>query len=280
MRQHPFRLLRHLIVALCAVAAAASLSGQPADPAFAETGKIDPATQKLFDAIHANDFAAAQASVDAGADVDVPGRWGMTAIELAIDKGYFKIAHYLVAVRNFRNGSNESKSNRVATPSAPGRDIQDQPPPTRAAKAQPAVPGAVTVSPVVTGSARPVGTVTNQPFYAPLEELETTAGREAAEADSPRWPVGKPNPFDPGTPAVGSNLQIIGEVGAADPGIALQPAGDLDQPTLEAETPMSVDTASPRSAVEASKTSPAASGKTKPGSGLGGGIIGETGNFK
>jgi hypothetical protein len=280
MRQHPLRPLRHLIVALCVVVAAA-LCGQPAVPAFAEAGKIDAATQKLFDAIHANDFAAAQASVDAGADVDVPGRWGMTAIELAIDKGYFKIAHYLVAVRNFENEANESKSNRVATPSAPGHDIQDQPPPSGASAARPAVPnaGAVAASPVDTGPARPVGTVADQPFYAPLEELETTAGREA-EADGPRWPAGKPNPFDPGTPAVGSNLKIIGEVGATDPGIALRPAGDLDQPTLEAQTPMSVDTTSPRSAADAPQTSPAASGKTKPGSGLGGGIIGETGNFK
>jgi hypothetical protein len=279
MRQHPLRLLRHLIVALCVVAAA--LCGQPAGPAFAEAGKIDAATQKLFDAIHANDFAAAQASVDAGADVDVPGRWGMTAIELAIDKGYFKIAHYLVAVRNFRSDSDDSKSKRVATPSAPEQDIPNQPPPTRAAEARPAVPnaGAVTASPVDTGPARPVGTVADQPFYAPLEELETTAGREA-EADGPRWPAGKPNPFDPGTPAVGSSLQIIGEVGAADPGLALRPAGDLDQPTLEAESPRSPDTASQRSAAETPQTSPANSGKTKPGSGLGGGIIGETGNFK
>jgi hypothetical protein len=265
MRQHPLRPLRHLIVALCAVVAAAVLSGQPADPAFAQAGKIDAATQKLFDAIHANDLAAAQASVDAGAKVDVPGRWGMTAIELAIDKGYFKIAHYLVAVRNFEVGASEPESNRVATPPAPEPGIQDQPPQTRAAKARSAVPNATT------GPAHPAGTVADQPFYAPLDELETTAGREG-EADGPRWPVGKPNPFDPGTPAVGSNLQIIGEIGTADPGIALRPAGGPDQPTLEAE--------SPRSAAESSDAAPAAPGKTMPGSGLGGGIIGETPNFR
>ena len=78
---------------MCAVVAAAVLTGRPAAPVFAQAGSVDATTQQLFDAIHANDYAAAQASVDAGARVDVPGRWGMTAIELAIDKGYLKIAH-------------------------------------------------------------------------------------------------------------------------------------------------------------------------------------------
>lgn len=276
-----------------AVVAAAVLSGRPAGPVFAQAGSIDAATQQLFDAIHANDFAAAQASVDAGAKVDVPGRWGMTAIELAIDKGYFKIAHYLVAVRNFQGDENESKSRRVATPPAPQQGIQGQQPPAQATEGQPVVPaaGAVTAAPTApkagsvatspfSAPTQPVGNVTDKPFYAPLAELETTAGREA-EADGPAWPVGKPNPFDPGMPAVGSNLQIIGEIGSADPGIAFRPAGDFGQPTLEKEPlPSPGGNPSPRSAAEASDASPTTSGKTKQGSGLGGGVIGETKDFQ
>jgi len=277
---------------MCAVVAAAVLTGQPAAPAFAQAGSVDATTQQLFDAIHANDFAAAQASVDAGAKVDVPGRWGMTAIELAVDKGYFKIAHYLVAVRNLRGGGNESNSRRVASPAAPGQGIQGEPPPTQTEEGQTVVPaaGAVTTSPAApktgrmatsptSGPTQPVGTLTDKPSYAPLAELETTAGRDA-EADGPAWPVGKPNPFDPGMPAVGSNLQIIGEIGSADPGKAFQPSGELGQPTLETETRSSQDAPSPPSTAEASGASPAASGETKEGSGIGRGVIGATKDFQ
>jgi hypothetical protein len=277
---------------MCAVVAAAVLTGKPAAPVFAQTGSVDATTQQLFDAIHANDFAAAQASVDAGAKVDVPGRWGMTAIELAIDKGYFKIAHYLVAVRNFQSDENESKSRRIATPSTPQQGIQGEPPPAQATEGQAVVPatGAVTPSPSAPKTGRvatspssaptqPDGTLTDKPFYAPLAELETTAGRDA-EADGPAWPVGKPNPFDPGMPAVGSNLQIIGEIGSADPGDAFRPSGELGQPTLETETLSSQDAPSPPSTAEALGQSPAASGKTKEGSGFGRGVIGATKDFQ
>jgi hypothetical protein len=277
---------------MCVVVAAAVLTGRPAPPVFAQAEGVDATTQQLFDAIHANDFVAAQASVEAGAKVDVPGRWGMTAIELAVDKGYFKIAHYLVAVRNFRGGGNDSNSRRVASPAAPGQGTQGVPPPTQAEEGQTVVPaaGAVKTSPAapkagpvatspVSVPRQPVGTLTDKPFYAPLAEMETTAGREAG-ADGPAWPVGKPNPFDPGMPAVGSNLQIIGEVGSADPGIAFRPAGGLDQPTVEAKTLPSPGGPSPRSAAEGSDASPTASGKTKQGSGLGDGVIGETKDFR
>jgi len=224
--------------------------------------------------------------------VDVPGRWGMTAIELAVDKGYFKIAHYLVAVRNFRGGGNESNSRRVASPAAPGQGTQGGPPPTQAEEGQTVVPaaGAVKTSraapkagPVATSPVsvppQPVGTLTDKPFYAPLAEMETTAGREAG-ADGPAWPVGKPNPFDPGMPAVGSNLQIIGEIGSADPGNAFRPSGESGQPTLETETLTSQDAPSPPSTAEASGTSPAASGEIKKGSEFGGGVIGATKDFQ
>jgi len=277
---------------MCAVVAAAVLTGRPAAPVFAQAGSVDATTQQLFDAIHANDYAAAQASVDAGAKVDVPGRWGMTAIELAVDKGYFKIAHYLVAVRNFRGDGNESNSRRVASPAAPEQGIQGEPPPTQAEEGRTVVPaaGAVTTSPAAPKAGRvatspfsvptqPVGTLTDKPFYAPLAELETTAGRDA-EADGPAWPVGKPNPFDPEMPAVGSNLQIIGEIGSADPGVASRPARDFGQPTLETETLPSLGGSSPPSTAEASDSSPAASGETEKDSGFGSGVIGATRDFE
>lgn len=60
------------------------------------------ATQRLFEAVHGNDLAAARASVAAGADLEATDRWGLTALELAIDKGYYDIAHFLAAARSAR----------------------------------------------------------------------------------------------------------------------------------------------------------------------------------
>ena len=197
-----------------------------------------------------------------------------------------------MAVRNFQGDGNESNSRRVASPAVPGQGTQGEPPPTQAEEGRTVGPaaGAVRTSPAAPKTGRvatspssvptqPVGTLTDKPFYAPLAELETTAGRDA-EADGPAWPIGKPNPFDPGMPAVGSNLQIIGEIGSTDPGVASRPAGDFGQPTLETEPLPSVGGPSPRSGAEGSGSSSTASSKTKQGSGLGGGIIGETKDFQ
>jgi hypothetical protein len=71
-------------------------------PARAVDGLAEVQTQRLFDAVQANDLAAVQASVAAGASLDARDRWGMSAIELAIDKGYFAIAHFLTSARQYR----------------------------------------------------------------------------------------------------------------------------------------------------------------------------------
>jgi hypothetical protein len=278
------RRLRHLFAVLAAVVVAAGLTLTPAHFVAAQTANVDPATQKLFDAIDANDYAAAQVSVEAGAKVDTPGRWGMTAIELAVDKGYFKIAHYLVAVRNFQGGGGDDKSKGVATRATPGRDDKDKPPAVLPAETIPVAPaaGPVTATAGKSGPkapAPPAGTVTEQPFYAPLAGLETTAGREA-ERDGPSWPAGKPNPFDPGMPAVGSNLEIIGEIGRADPGIALRPVEDTGQPKNAGKSLRSSDSAAPTSSAETSGTAPEPSDKARRGSGLGSGVIGATRDFQ
>jgi hypothetical protein len=70
------------------------------------------ATQQLFEAVHSNDLAAARASVAAGADLEAKDRWGFTALELAIDKRYYEIAHFLAAARSARRSGRQ-------TPSAP-----------------------------------------------------------------------------------------------------------------------------------------------------------------
>lgn len=116
-------------------------------------------TQRLFDAIQGNDLQAAQASVAAGANLDARDRWGMTPIELAIDKGYFAIAHFLTSARNYRQ--------QTASPNP-----QSPPPSTTTEGSPPAL-------------ATP-----------PLRDVPPGAGKKAVKssASRPVSPKGKPVP--------------------------------------------------------------------------------------
>lgn len=83
-------------------------------PAAAAEQSVDRATQQLFEAVHGNDLTAARASVAAGADLEAMDRWGLTALELAIDKGYYEIAHFLTAARSARRSGRQGPSQPAA----------------------------------------------------------------------------------------------------------------------------------------------------------------------
>ena len=82
---------------------------------------LDKATQALFDAVLVNDLEAVKASVSDDANLDARDRWGMTPIDLAVDRGHFKIAHFLLSVRNFRRdkGSDRQLAAEPTQPTAP-----------------------------------------------------------------------------------------------------------------------------------------------------------------
>ena len=83
------------------------------------------ATLQLFEAVMEKDLARVQAAVTEGADTTMENAWGLTATELAIDKGYFEIAHYLLSVRNFQQANTDRRrrppwgDRGYAQPSAP-----------------------------------------------------------------------------------------------------------------------------------------------------------------
>ena len=83
-------------------------------PAAAAEQSVARATQQLFEAVHSNDLTAARASVAAGADLEAMDRWGLTALELAIDKGYYEIAHFLTAARSARRSGRQNPSQPAA----------------------------------------------------------------------------------------------------------------------------------------------------------------------
>ncbi|MCU0893394.1 MAG: hypothetical protein MUD06_03570 [Rhodospirillales bacterium] len=131
----------------------------------------------LFDAVHTNDFAAAEAAVAAGANVEARDRWDISPVELAIDKGYFRIAHFLVSVRN----------NRI-----PAAD------PTSQAPAEP-VPAAAPSQPQAAAS--PVKKAGSAPAKAAPQPQQPIV--------QPQWPADTPNPFDPATPAFGTAMPVV-----------------------------------------------------------------------
>lgn len=162
--------ITHLVAGLLLLAFSfASLETGAATPGNSG-GRAEIATQTLFEAVHTNDFAAAEAAIAAGANVDAKNRWNLTPIELAIDKGYFRIAHFLVSVRNSRSAADEQAAaeNPAATKRAAAKS------PVQARAQQPA-------------TGRPTST-----DFAPQP-----------------WPSNKPNPFDPETPAFGAGLPVI-----------------------------------------------------------------------
>lgn len=167
---------------------------------------INPATDDLFKAVNSNDFAGVQGAVAAGADLDATDRWGLSPIDIAVDKGYFEIAHFLLSVRNFRPppergsaGGSRTAAPATASPAlgAPAlapREPAASPPPAEAAPAAQA--------------ARPA-TESSEPNPAaflppPQEELQPEPPRFV-------FPSDEPNPFDPANPVVGSTFPSVGD---------------------------------------------------------------------
>ncbi len=138
---------------------------------------IAEATDKLFKAIQNNNLSGVRTAIAIGANTAAINEWGMTAADLAVEKGYFDIAHFLLSVRNMRS----SESNEA--PLSPSKKLQPSIP---AGKTPPAVKNQRTV---------------------PVRQVP-------AETEKPPtpWPADKPNPFDPNTAVAGSSLPIIGKV--------------------------------------------------------------------
>lgn len=175
-----------------AVAPAAAQQSPAAPSAAAEAPapapRLDP-TQRLFDAVQANDYAAAQASVAAGADVAARDRWGLTPIELAIDKGYFELAHFLLSVRNFQREESERGASTQARRGSPDSRFS--------------LPGALT------GERDARSTAPARQDTSQKAQRRTEVETKSRVTVTP-WPKGKPNPFDPNVPAPGTVLPEIG----------------------------------------------------------------------
>ncbi len=83
--------------------------------------KVSEADALLFEAVAANDLARVRAVIAEGADPNARDRSGRTAAEIAVDRGYFDIAHFLLAAQ---------KAPRAPPPPPPVPTVAAQPQPS------------------------------------------------------------------------------------------------------------------------------------------------------
>lgn len=173
------------VAGLLTVAGATVFAGD-SQAASSATGN-DKATRQLFQAVYANDLPQVQLSVGDGADVDARDRWGMTPAEIAIDRGNYRIAHFLVSIHNTRRTQE--------TPETPA---------AAASKAESAAAAA---------GRHPATATATGPATTVARRATPAASPASASTPAPVQVMG-PNPFDPATPAPGS--QLFGATVAAD----------------------------------------------------------------
>jgi len=152
--------------------------------AYAQSGSTSTAqlTQRLFSAVAANNLAEVRSSITAGANITAVNQNGQTAAGLAIEKGYFNIAHYILGIRNQRTALDEDDRRRspvapLGTPQAPVINVPKQPGPT---------------PPPIT------------PIVTPPPPVQPTPPPQTVK----QWPADKPNPFAPNTQV--NSIPIVG----------------------------------------------------------------------
>jgi hypothetical protein len=140
-------------------------------------------TKRLFSAVNENNLATVRSSITAGANITAMNSDGMTAAGLAIEKGYFNIAHYILGVRNQRVATEEDGTRRPneSLPSVPqnaGINIPSQSPPPQ--------------------------------IQTPSQVKAPPPQRQLPPQAVTQWPAGKPNPFAPD--ANSGTMPIVGKL--------------------------------------------------------------------
>lgn len=246
---------RRLRAVMVAVFAAAALFVAGAASAQTGGGQIvaPNLASRLLEAVFNDDLEAAKISIADGADYEARGKLGRTALELAIDLGHFKIAHYFLALRQNRRQRVTRALPPQPAPPPPFVPLQTEPEPAPAppaplppvpavtviAPAPPAVTAAATAPPA-TMPAAPVEAVVATPAPppppAPPPEIKApavvaVAPPPAAQAPEPSAPASEPAeaaervataapaPPTPVLPAVGLGLSLnLGKVPDAGSG--------------------------------------------------------------
>jgi hypothetical protein len=184
-------------------------------------------TERLFTAVRANDIATVRLVLTNGADPMALDANGQTPAGIAIDRGYFEIAHHILGVRNQRQalirreGDDDRSNPRIAAsrPAAPGAErtpdvtwrqnaapgqAAEIPPPRLSSPQEATV---ITPAMVISGPTRATQAQQKKTAETPAPTAKTAAAPSAVSPQSaqpatslanlPAMPAGAPNPFDP-----------------------------------------------------------------------------------
>ncbi len=188
-------------------------------------------TERLFTAVRANDVATVRLVLTNGADPMAVDANGQTPAGIAIDRGYFEIAHHILGVRNQRQAitrrDSENEVNGLprarATAALPGEERKPEPtwrqntvpgqateiPSARVSSPQEATvitPGAIISGPANRATPQNAPAAVKKgtekgPVSAPsapaAQQASQQAAQQAALTNLPVLPAGAPNPFDP-----------------------------------------------------------------------------------
>lgn len=123
-----------VLLRFCAVIAVLALPGPAAGQQAPSRATLSNPTATLFEAILKNDIAAVRNSLAAGADIQARNEYGLTPPELAIKKGYYDIAHAILAVRKGQAEAAQDESNPRRRGSAGAPPAPPAAPPAAAAQ--------------------------------------------------------------------------------------------------------------------------------------------------
>lgn len=228
------------------MAVSVSVTAQPAPPqappetqakprpkpaaAPARPGQLSKATLDLFKAVELNDMTAVKSNIEAGADLFAENDDGMTAADLAVDKGHFIVAHYLLSRRLL------SQTPPIAlvpgkTKMAAKDDKADKP--KRKFASPPPKPPSPEVAPEIVEAPKPQEPMRVEVTPAPEEAIAEVQGDDKAP-DMPQEVVQDITEDKPGeaTEAPG-DLEAIAEIPASD---VSEATGTVAE-TLEADKP-------------------------------------------
>ena len=94
--------------------------------------RLSQATAALFGAVELNDMAAVERSLKDGADIEAKNPNGKTALDLAVDMGHFRIAHFLLAHRNGAGTAEPAKVAEAPEAAEPAEGLKKTPAPAPA----------------------------------------------------------------------------------------------------------------------------------------------------
>lgn len=183
--------------------------------ALAQSGNATSAqlTQRLFSAVAANNLAEVRSSITAGANITAVNQNGQTAAGLAIEKGYFPIAHYILGIRNQRTALDEDERRQspvapLGTPPAPAINVPNRP--------------SATPPPIT-------------PVITPPPAQSTPPQQNVKQ-----WPADKPNPFAPTTQTKAMPIVGTPKKPTVQPNLPAQPVTSKIRETTPQNAPLKI----------------------------------------